>query len=66
MPDSQITQLSPGSYRVTVELAALKRAPTREPMIEYLFRVLDGEQRGERRRSFQIIAPETLAARFRI
>jgi hypothetical protein len=61
MLNNQIPQLSPGSYRVTVEAAALKRAPTREPMIEYLFRLVDGGQRGERRRSLQIITPETYA-----
>lgn len=61
MLNNQIPQLSPGSYRVRVEAAALRRAPTREPMIEYLFRVLDGDRRGEHRRSLQIITPETFA-----
>lgn len=65
MLNNQIPQLSPGSYRVAVEAAALKRAPTHEPMIEYLFRVLDGDRRGKRRRSLQIVTPETYAGTVR-
>ena len=57
-------QIAPASLQFD-EAAALRRAPTREPMIEYLFRVLDGDRRGERRRSLQIITPETYAGTVR-
>ena len=65
MLNNRIPQLSPGNYRVSIEAAALRRAPTREPMIEYLFRVLDGHQQGQRRRSLQIITSETYAGTIR-
>jgi hypothetical protein len=56
---SQIPKLSAGNYRVTVEAATLKRASTREPMIEYLFRVMNDGQQERRGRIEQIITPET-------
>jgi len=59
--DFHIPELRAGSYRVSVEAVTLKRAPTREPMLEYLFRVLDGDHQGEHGRSRQIITPDTYA-----
>lgn len=56
---SQIPKLSAGNYRVTVEAATLKRASTREPMIEYLFRIMNDGQQERRGRIEQIITPET-------
>jgi len=52
-------KLRAGSYRVSIEAVTLKRAPTREPMLEYLFRVLDGDHQGEHGRTQQIITPDT-------
>lgn len=57
----EIPELRVGSYRVSVEAITLRRAPTREPMLEYLFRVLDGDHQGEHGRSQQIITPDTYA-----
>lgn len=65
MLDFQIPELRAGSYRVSVEAVALRRAPTREPMLEYLFRVLDGNRQGEHGRSQQIITPDTYAGMMR-
>lgn len=65
MINFHIPELRASSYRVSIEAAALRRAPTREPMIEYLFRVLDGDQQGQRRRSLQIITSETYAGTIR-
>ena len=56
---AQIPELSAGSYSVIVEAAMLKRAPTREPMIEYLFRIINDDQPGQRGCGRQIITPET-------
>ncbi len=56
-----IPELRAGSYRVSVEAVTLRRAPTRQPMLEYLFRVLDGDRQGEHGRSQQIITPDTYA-----
>ncbi len=61
MFDFYIPELRAGSYRVSVEAVTLRRAPTREPMLEYLFRVLDGDGQGEHGRSQQIITPDTYA-----
>ncbi len=61
MLDFQLPELRAGSYRVSVEAVTLKRAPTRQPMLEYLFRVLDGDRQGEHGRSQQIITPDTYA-----
>lgn len=61
MFDFHIPELRAGSYHVSVEAITLKRAPTREPMLEYLFRVLDDHQQGEHGRSQQIITPDTYA-----
>ncbi len=55
----QIPKLPTGNYRVTVESAMLKRAATRDPMIEYLFRIMSDGQRERRGRIEQIITPET-------
>lgn len=61
MLDCEIPELRAGSYRVSVEAVTLRRAPTRQPMLEYLFRVLDGDRQGEHGRSQQIITPDTYA-----
>jgi len=61
----EIPELRAGSYRVSVEAVTLRRAPTREPMLEYLFRVLDGDHQGEHGRSQQIITPDTYAGMVR-
>lgn len=61
----EIPKLRAGSYRVSVEAVTLRRAPTREPMLEYLFRVLDGDHQDKHGRGQQIITPETYAGMVR-
>jgi hypothetical protein len=59
MNNEHYKRLPAGEYQVIVETATLMRALTQEPMIEYLFRILNGDHQGQLGRSQQIITKET-------